>query len=216
MEALPADVRNSLMARLREETRAQHETAESRPLEQSLFRGVAPKALYVQVLEQRFLIHQALERGLRALSEARPGLAGVVRHELFGEPHLRRDLENFGVHPESVTPVAATLDLLRLIDRLSAESSVALLGIYYVFEGSKNGSRILAARLSKAYQLPPGPGLLYFDPHGERQRAIWQEFRQSMDALDLAPAEHDAIVSAAQRTFECVARIDDELYARQG
>lgn len=203
-----------LMTRLREETRPNHEYAESRDFERALLAGTLPLELYVRMLEQRFLIHAALEREVRTLRSAYPFLAAVLEDRLFQEPSLREDLAHFGVDPGVCTPCAATEKLIAAVERAAAEDPLALLGMYYVFEGSKNGARYIARSVRAAYGFPDGRGTAYLDPHGDQQRALWQEFRAKLDAAPIRGAAHDSIIAAAKVAFDCVAEIGDELLAR--
>jgi heme oxygenase len=203
----------SIMQRLRDETRDCHEHAESREFEQAMFRGTLPRGLYVQMLGQRYLIHRALEREMRRLAEHYPHVAMVVREQLFQEPNLRDDLSFFEVDAESCRPCSGTRRLVGLIESLAREQPLSLLGVYYVFEGSKNGGRMITRSVRGAYGLPPDQGTRYLDPHGNEQRSLWQQFKDQMDAAPLAPTDRDAMVAAARQTFECVSAIDDELFA---
>jgi len=205
----------SIMARLREGTWPQHQHAESRPLEQELAAGKLPREQYVAMLAQRLLIHRHLEHALRALRASDLRVADVVREELMQEENLRRDLAHFGVDADAVQPAAATKRLVGEVDRLVSEHPIALLGVYYVFEGSKNGARMVARALRGAYGLADGPGLLYMDPHGEQQRPLWADFKAKTDAVDLDETEQDAIVRAAQLTFTLVSDLDEELHDRR-
>jgi heme oxygenase len=87
---------------------------------------------------------------------------------------------------------------------------VALLGSFYVVEGSTNGGRFLANVLRKAWQID-GDGLRYFDPYGEDQPDKWASFKRVMDATDFADNERDTILDAACKTFEAIADVSDEV-----
>jgi len=201
------------MARLRDETAEHHARAESKPLEQALIAGELERSGYVRYLQQRYLIHAALEQEVAKLRDGHAPLSNVVRDELFQTGNLRRDLEFLGADGDGRVPLAATRKLLDEIERLATAEPLALLGIYYVFEGSKNGARIIAKRIARAHDLTPGPGLLYLDPHGEEQRPLWLALKGGMDACDFSPADQDAMVAAAQFTFDRIAELDDEIYA---
>ena len=84
------------------------------------------------------------------------------------------------------------------------------MGIYYVFEGSKNGARYIAKALAKQAGIT---ALKYLDPHGEAQRGLWMKFKADMDAIPWTPAEQDSMVRAAQATFSAISRLDDEIHA---
>jgi heme oxygenase len=207
----------SVMTRLREETAAQHAHAESRPLEQALVRGVLPRAAFVALLGQRFLVHRALEARLRELVRGHPLVGTLVPERLFQEQNARDDLAFFGVDAATVESLAPTHGFIAEIDRVAAGASpLALLGFYYVLEGSKNGARFIAQRVRPAYGLTAGPGTRYLDPHGEEQRPLWAAFKQRMDAAGFDTAAQDTMVAAARRAFDALSAIDDAVYADYG
>lgn len=213
MTVLETQATGSIMARLREQTSAQHKYAESRPLEQGLLRGTLPRTAYVEVLRQRLAIHRVLEPRVLTSCADFAFVAQLVEPRLLQEQNLRQDLLHFGVSPDSVEPLPAARRLIAEIERLAAQHPPALLGVYYVFEGSKNGARYVARSVRAAYGLAAGPGTLYLDPHGDEQRALWQQFKDQMDLAPFSAIDRDEIVAAAQLTFECVASLDDEILA---
>ena len=198
-----------IMARLREETREDHEHSERRPLERALFAGTLPRDRYIALLGQRYLMHAALEGALLRWRGDDPVRATVVCEELMQTPQLCSDLWHFGLEPSRIDPIPPTAEFIRLL--AAAEGSSRLLGALYVLEGSKNGARIIAPRVQKAYGLSGG-GTAYLDPHGPQQRAYWERFKQAMDALPLKESEADEIVAMARETFAAIAKIDDALY----
>lgn len=206
----------TLSERLREETARHHEDAENNPLEKSLFGGTLPRAGYIALLGQRFRIHHRLEFLLHELAAADARVRPLVREELLQTPRLGRDLIFFGRDPERERPTVETARFLSDLDGLAQRQPLALLGPLYVFEGSKNGGRMIARQVAEAYDLTPGPGLLYLDPHGNEQRTRWKEWKASLDELALSQADNDAIVAAAQRTFEAVREIEDALHRQTG
>ena len=224
----------SVMQRLRDETQELHRRAEAKPLEQLLISGLPSFRAYTAFLEQRYLIHQALETHVRQVAETDPRVAEIAPPKLFQTENLRRDLEHFGQLPiqladssenqtdsddevaesDGPRPCPATANLIAAIERAAEEMPISLLGFYYVFEGSKNGARFIAQRLGPILELSPGqPGLCYLDPHGPEQQPLWQAFKQRMDAANFSPKEIEAQVAAAKLTFMCVGDLDDEIMA---
>lgn len=201
-----------IMGRLREETAADHKTAESNPLEQALFRGALPLDGFVRYLEQRYLVHETLDASVARLVETEPRLRGLVPADLLQTPNLRADLDHFARKSAEIMPTPGTAKYLKLLNTWSAGDNSAIWGAYYVFEGSKNGARILARIVGGAYGLAAGPGLRYLDPHGAEQRQLWQDFRTRMNAIEWTPAEADTIVDAARQTFRAVGEIDMEIW----
>lgn len=204
---------SSVMARLRDETMEHHKRAEGRDLERALVTGKVTRAQYRDYLAQRLHIHQALDAAVRGFCASDPRAAALVPEELYQTLHLRQDLSVLEVAEDSIVPLPATGELVALIEKLGMSRSAAILGVYYVFEGSKNGARYIARAICGALRLTPQAGACYLDPHGERQRPLWAAFKQAMDAIAWTPAEQDQMVTAAQQTFDLVGRLDDELIA---
>ena len=209
---MPTTSTPDFMSRMKEETWPLHQQAEGRPLEQALVKGTLPRPLYVRYLEQRLLVHRALEAHARELARQVPALKAVIREELFQEENLIADLKHLGANPSGIRPCRATLTFLGEMEAFLNNEPLSLLGCYYVFEGSKNGGRYIARAVSHAFQLKPGPGLLYLDPHGEQQRPLWARFRQDVNQLELTPQQQDLLIATAKRTFELVSQLDDELF----
>lgn len=205
--------REPIMKLLKDATAAQHAHAESRPLERALVEGSLPRCQFVAYLEQRLLIHKSLERAVRALCASDPRFADLVPDALYQEANLRRDLAFFGVETDAIEARAATQRLLADIEAAAHRCPAGLLGFYYVFEGSKNGARFIARAVGATYEIEPGPGLLYLDPHGKEQRALWLAFKERMNALPLTEEEREAMVTAAGLAFDRVSELDDEMHS---
>lgn len=201
-----------IMQRLRDETAELHKLAESRPLEQQMISGRLPRESYATWLGQRYLMHRALDRALEALRASDPRLAGVLGSEQYQSSNAESDLRALGVEPRDVAPLAPTRSFVSRLERGSDESPVALLGVHYVFEGSKNGARYIARAMRGA--LSPVEALRYLDPHGPEQRPLWDAFKQKMNAVAFSPAEQDEMLAAAKEAFAFAAALDDAVFAR--
>ena len=199
-----------IMGRLKAETAEQHAIAEAKPLEAALVAGSIDHDQYKQYLGQRWLIHRELEAATdRALAEdqrlSQLGLPG-----LYQTANIEADLAYLGVDPATIEPLKGAQNLVGTIQQ--APSPAVLMGIYYVFEGSKNGARFNARALGKAWGKTDGEGMKYLDPHGEAQRGLWMKFREDMNAIDWSSEEQDTMVKAAQDTFDAISALDDEIH----
>lgn len=199
-----------IMGRLKAETAEQHAVAEAKPLEAALIGGSIDHGQYKSYLAQRWIIHRALEAATdRALaSDAR--LASLGLPGLYQTANLEADLAHLGVDTASIKPMKGAEKLVALVR--DAGSPAVLMGIYYVFEGSKNGARFIARSLAKAWSKTDLQGLRYLDPHGEAQRGLWMKFREDMNAIDWSDDEQDRMVKAAQVTFDAISALDDEIH----
>lgn len=85
--------------------------------------------------------------------------------------------------------------------------------MHYVLEGSNNGNRFIAKAVRRALGLVEGAGDRYLDPYGDAQRGLWAHFKQRMDAAGWSGEEADAMVRAAQDTFDAVGALSEEIQA---
>jgi heme oxygenase len=198
---------------LRNETADHHRRAEQHEFQQQLVRGTLPQALYIRWLGQMLLVHSVLEGHLERLVMRDPGLRALFDDSRRKVPALRTDLQRFR-SGEFAAALPAAARLIELFDRLSRERPRALLGAFYVLEGSTNGSKFIARRVRPAYGLPDtGPGSAYLDPYGDLQPARWQEFKAAMDALQLPVDDVAQMTLAAQQTFDGIRELGANLLA---
>ncbi len=197
-----------IMGRLKSETAAQHAEAESKPLEAALVSGAIGLDQYKKYLAQRWLIHRDLEAATDAALKKDARLQSLGLPDLYQTKNLESDLAQLGVDQKSIQPMKGATKLIAEIK--NAPTPAALMGIYYVFEGSKNGARYIAKALGGRARIT---ALKYLDPHGEAQRGLWMKFRADMDAIAWTPAEQDSMVKSAQATFTSISSLDDEIHA---
>jgi heme oxygenase len=197
---------DGIMARLKAGTAAQHAVAESKPLEAALIEGSIGQAQYEKYLSQRWLIHRELEAATDRALRTDNRLASLGLPSLYQTKNLEADLANLQSNLKSIRPLPGAANLIQEIQKAAPAT---LMGIYYVFEGSKNGARYISKSLAKAGQT----ALRYLDPHGEQQRPLWMKFRADMDSISWTPAEQDQMVKAAQATFDAISSLDDAIHA---
>lgn len=204
---------------LKEGTADLHVAAERHPLQAALVRGQLSRQAFVAFLGQMLLLHRALEASIRRASSALgPGsaLARVISADQFQEVNLRADLRHFGADPDAVAPLPATERAIADLEGDERQRPLALLGWWYVTEGSKNGATFIAKALRKVYALTPGEGDRYWDPYGATQRERWAAWKQAIDAADLSDADRAHALAAAKRMFSVVAEIGDDLVRHLG
>ncbi len=158
-----------LMEQLRNETHALHQQAERQPLQTELMRGRLPRLHFIAYLEQLFLIHQRLEPHFATAIIDDPTVAHIIRPHHYHAPYLKQDLHDFGRHPQHVQPLHTTTQFLTWLDQMASQIPLALLGVHYVLEGSKNGGVFQAVKVRQAYDLAGRAGTMYLDPYGEQQ-----------------------------------------------
>ncbi|HMU60855.1 MAG TPA: biliverdin-producing heme oxygenase [Gemmatimonadales bacterium] len=201
------------MLTLRESTASHHRRAEQHEFQRQFVRGELPRALYLSWLGQMVHIHAALEAHLDQLVARRPGLTAVFEDTRRKVAPLQKDLAFLGAAADQpLLPAAGAM--VAWMNALAMTQPLALLGVFYVLEGSTNGSKFIARKVRPAYGLPAdGSGTTYLDPYGDAQPARWQEFKTAMDALPLPADEVEPIVMAAQHTFDAIRELGAELLA---
>jgi heme oxygenase len=137
-------------------------------------------------------------------------LASLDLTSLYQTKNLEADLAHLQADLKSIRPLSGAT---KLIQEIQKAEPATLMGIYYVFEGSKNGARFIAKAMAKAWGKTDTTGFRYLDPHGEAQRGLWLKFRSAMDAISWTPAEQDQMIKAAQATFDAISSVDDAIQA---
>ena len=200
---------SSLAERLKADTASLHERAERHPAMRGLMTGTMPIAALVMQLGQMMLVHQALEQALRA-NAGTPAIAAVYKpyHDRAGK--YAADVKALGGNPASIT---ATPSTARVIAAIKAAEPTALIGYFYVLEGSTNGAKFIGAALARAYSLLDRRGLSAQDPHGDKQQERWQAFKSGLAGVELTGSQADAVVAAANEQFGHVISLMDEMVA---
>jgi len=200
-----------ISARLRTSTQQLHTTAEQHPLQQAMIRGSLSKAQYTAFLGQMLFVHECLEKALRAAAQQCESLGHVVHEHAYQAPRLRDDLQFFGVDPAALSPTQATQTLCQQIKDKSASAPAALLGFFYVLEGSNNGSKFIAKAIRPAFGLTGEQGVSFLNPYGDRQSELWSQFKVEIDAEEFTPEQQQGMIDAACAMFEAISAIGDDL-----
>lgn len=202
----------TVMDQLREATAPAHRAAESRPLMRSIARGTIAREPYVANLEQLLLVHRVLETALVGAAASRPAWAALEIPSRLRVPDLEADLAHLGGSPRA-EPLPPTATAQAWLAQAAPE---ALLGAFYVTEGSTNGGRFLVKMVARGLGLPEGSraGLQALDPYGTVQPERWATYKRAMDAIAFAPVEREAIVAAAQAMFGHLGAVADEVAAQ--
>lgn len=200
----------TVMDRLRTETRDLHDRAEGREFQSRLVKGEIDRETYSRWLGQMLLVHRALEAPLKKACLGDPRFA-AVKAEQYQEPYLLADLIALGFDAATIEPLPATRRLIEDIERAALEDPLQLLGFHYVMEGSNNGNRFIVRAIGPALRIDRSSGARYLDPYGDEQPAKWKEFKTEMNATGFDADQSDRLVAAARRMFEGVAEISDEL-----
>ncbi|SDX90217.1 biliverdin-producing heme oxygenase [Hymenobacter psychrophilus] len=175
---------DSILARLRQETRPYHDALEAQPFNQALRTGALTAAGTRHFLQKLYGFVVPFEAQLQA-HEAEFGaeweLARRYRAQL-----LRQDLPNADQLPHA--PNLPPLD-----------TRARLLGALYVLEGSTLGGQVIARQLAAADITTR----TYFAGRGAQTGPLWKSFTALLEAEVAAePALADDVVASAALTFQ--------------
>lgn len=185
-----------LMARLKEETRSNHDRLERDPLSRGMLGGELSRDYYTMVLEVYYGLYAPMEDRLAAAADW--GALGFDLARRMKAPMLRADLASLGLRE----PDVATLPRC---DGLPWTPNLpAALGCMYVLEGSTLGGQLIARHVQGALSLGPGDGAAFFTSYGPEVGPLWKEFKAF---VELHGAGHeDAVIAAASAMFASLER----------
>lgn len=190
LDAPARDGEESILARLRRQTRVQHDSIERAV---DLPARLQRRTAYATLLGRFHGFYRPLEQRLAAVG----GLAatGVDLPARRKTELLVADLEALGHTPVTIAalPTCAALPALGGV--------AAALGCLYVVEGSTLGGRIIAREIRRAHGAGSDASASFFRGYGARTGAMWSALRRILDQeCAREPAASDAI-AAANDTF---------------
>lgn len=207
----PAAPTPSLADALKERTREAHARAEKHPVQARMVKGEVTRAQYAAWLGQMLPVWRAVDATLAALAARDARVGAMVKPYHAHADRVAADLTFLGASGAGHAPLAATSRFVAMVNGAASSGGPALVGVWYVLEGSSNGGRFIAKALSKALGINGPEGLTSFDPHGERQRERWQAWRADLDARVFEDHEREAILAAAVATFEAVWEVMEDM-----
>jgi len=206
----------SLAMRLRMETRDAHTRAERHPMQGRLVRGLSSRSEYGAYVGQLIHVHRELDKALKERGASWPSLGAMIQPYHAHEQAARLDYADLVPGDATPEPWPTTRAFLAIIDRARKSESLDLVGIWYVLEGSTNGGRFIAKAFRGALGFGDERGLRLMDPHADAVRERWEAWRAGCDALNLTPAQQDAVVAAASATFDAVYDLNEEWRIKAG
>lgn len=176
-----------IAARLRTETRAEHQRLES---ELGLVAGAVSAARYRDVLARFHGFYAVLEPRLDRWHRARPVIDWPERRKL---PALVADLHALGLAAEQVAALPVCPAVPRVDDVAQG------LGALYVVEGATLGGQLLVRELSPVV---PSGSLAFLASYGPEVGRRWRHWRRVTDEWVGDDQDRaDAVVDQAQQTF---------------
>ena len=197
-----------LTTRLKDDNWALHQIAERQETPGSLIKGTMPKAGYLAMIGQQYLVNSAFDHALLQAMAANPILKDLIDEEQLLTQYLVEDMHFFEIDPDSIEANPGTQ---RFIDHIEANGNnpLHLLGLHYVRLGACNGNTFVARVVRKAYQLDePALGTRYLDPFGSTQRKKWLAFKAGIDSMDFDDAQRDEIFAGTRAAYVHAINLD--------
>lgn len=202
-----------LSARLRDDTRDDHEYAEASPFITAYLAGRVPRDGYAAFQAQLWFIYAALESPSQALRDD-PVVAPFLDPRLDRLPSLARDLRVLlGDDWRSrVRPGAATSAHADRIAEVARTWPAGFVAHHYLrYLGDLSGGRALGARARKLYGLTDEGASFYRFEGIDSPREFKDQYRRLLDAAPWGPAEQDRIVDEARVGFRLTREMFEEL-----
>jgi heme oxygenase (biliverdin-IX-beta and delta-forming) len=187
-------VSSSIRARLRAATAEAHERMHAHPGFAAAAAGAIGIADYRQLLARVYGFHRPFELAARE-AVASSGMDFDVEQRARS-PALLADLKSLGLRSDAI----ARLPLWA--PRESFGSVGAILGAFYVLEGSTLGGVQIARALRGVVGDDSGDGIRFFLGRGDRQGEMWIKFVRKLESLSGDPDDCEDAVRAAVATFE--------------
>jgi len=185
-----------------------HQIAERAETPSSMIKGTITRAAYADTLAQGRLVHAALDAALDRAIELEPDIAPVVGDARAFAPWYDQDLRFFGREPGAAAPAPGTTRYIEHIDA-HQDQPLHILGLHYVRLGATNGNRFVARKLRAAFGIEhETDGMRALDPFGESQRAVWQSFKDRLDAMDLDDTQRDELFQGTRAAYVRTINLD--------
>jgi len=171
---------------IKEHTQVQHQSLEAVMIRQ--IKSIKVPGDYVKLLE----VFYSYFGGLETRIEATIGGALPDNHQRRKTDALASDIIFFG---GTLPDKASGSDLPAI--RNPRQAIAAL----YVIEGSTLGGIHISKMIQKRLDLKTTVGLRFFEGYGEQTKAMWETFKEVLNALPDSPEEEAEMIATASDTF---------------
>jgi heme oxygenase len=211
--AADPSVAATFSTRLRDETREDHERAESSPFIVAYLEGRIPVEGYAALQGQLWYVYEALESSAREL-RGDPIVGPFLDPRLDRLPSLDADLRALlgegwrdRVHPGEATRAHAA----RIVELARTWPGGYVAHHYIRYLGDLSGGRALGSKARKLYQLDED-GVRFYRFQGiESPREFKDGYRRLLDGAPWSPDERSRIVEEARTGFRMTEAMFQEL-----
>ena len=198
----------TLSKELKTGTKKSHSAAENTKFVASFLRGVVDPEEYRKLIANFYFVYRAMEEEI----SKNPIVAVIDDPVLYRTNSLERDLRYY-YGPNWRSIVSPTPACQEYVNRIRDVDKLLLIGHHYTrYIGDLSGGQILKGIAEKALTLPEGEGLHFYDfDKIEDAKEYKNEYRASLDALELDQSQIDAIISEANYAFKLNMNMFDEI-----
>lgn len=197
----------SLLSRLKTETRAIHSQLDGLPFFTALSQGHLPRISIITFLRSLAIIHAVLEKTLTEIES--PSIRDWTSPKL---QLLADDLKSLG--SESVPGISPAVErAIHFGDEIlrHGRDLYWLAGLLYVLEGSQNGALTLRQGYARCLGVP-AEELSYFGCYGSATKEAWISFSEHLNSLPCSEEQAESVISSAVRSFEVFFDLCAKLY----
>jgi heme oxygenase len=207
-------MRETLSARLRQETRQAHTRAERSGIMQSLLRGRMERRSYVALLGNLHPVYRALEAGLER-HQAHPLVQPLYFPELFRRAALEQDLGALAGSewPRAIALVQPAREYTARIELATDRAPWLLVAHAYTrYLGDLSGGQILRGLIEPQLGGTGLAPLAFYEFPGIPDPNRFKEgYRAALDHLPLDAGQRDQVVAESLGAFDLNARLFEAL-----
>ena len=202
----------TLSKELKTGTKKSHSAAENTKFVASFLRGVLDPEEYRKLIANFYFVYRAMEEEISKHHDD-VGVAVIDDPVLYRTQSLERDLRYY-YGPNWRAIITPTDACQQYVNRIREVDKMLLIGHHYTrYIGDLSGGQILKGIAEKAMtDLPEGEGLHFYDFDDiEDAKEYKNEYRATLDALELDQSQIDAIISEANYAFKLNMNMFDEI-----
>ena len=197
---------------IKEGTKKSHTMAENTGFVKNFLAGMVNEENYRGLIANFYFVYRAMEE---EISKHHDDVAVAVIDDpaLYRVNSLERDLRYY-YGPNWRSIVSPTPACQEYVNRIRDVDKLLLIGHHYTrYIGDLSGGQILKGIAEKAMtDLPEGEGLHFYDFDDiEDAKEYKNEYRATLDALELDQSQIDAIISEANYAFKLNMYMFDEI-----
>lgn len=202
-----------LSARVRRDTRANHDAAQGSGFLDALAAGTLPRQAYADLTVQHWFIYESLEQAAGVMADD-PVAGEFVFPELTRLPALTDDLTTLlGPQPQ-LAPLPATEEYCARLRAVAFDHPWGFIAHHYTrYLGDLSGGQYIGPAIAKAYGLA-GAGHRFFVFEGVSPPAFRSAYRELLDRVAFSPDDERSFLAEVVEAYRLNIAVLSELHER--